>query len=46
MGRCQGTFCQTYVLNILARELKKDPKEIMYSDLETNILIKDSKEGN
>ena len=28
MGRCQGGFCGPKVLEILARELKKDPEEI------------------
>jgi len=46
MGRCQGTFCESNVVKILSRELNKDPKEILFSELGTNILIKDSKGGN
>ena len=42
-GKCQGTFCQTRVVNILARELNKDPKEILFSEIGTNVLIEESK---
>lgn len=43
-GKCQGAFCQKDVVHILARELKKDIKEICYGDKGTEICIGDSKE--
>jgi Predicted dehydrogenase len=44
-GKCQGAFCQLEVLKILAKELHCEMDEINYSDLGTNILVQDSKEG-
>lgn len=38
MGRCQGGFCQAKVLEILARELKKDETEITLKGQGSNIL--------
>ncbi|PAT01279.1 hypothetical protein CI105_07420 [Candidatus Izimaplasma bacterium ZiA1] len=37
-GRCQGGFCQPEVLKILARELKIDPMEVLYSKKDSAIL--------
>lgn len=45
MGRCQGGFCGPRVLEILARELKKDPEEIMQDGAGTVILTGRTKEG-
>ena len=42
-GKCQGTFCQAEVVKILARELKVDPSEILYSEEGTNIMKYSSK---
>ena len=38
MGRCQGGFCQPYVVEILARELGKDLTEITKSGKKSFIL--------
>lgn len=43
MGRCQGGFCEPLVLEILARELGKDPMEIDYDSIGSNILIEETK---
>jgi glycerol-3-phosphate dehydrogenase len=43
-GRCQGGFCQSEVVNILARELDLDPKAINYSKRESNIIKSETKE--
>ena len=45
MGRCQGGFCGPRVLEILSRELKKDPAEIMQDKTGTVILIGETKTG-
>lgn len=45
MGRCQGGFCQPRVLEILARELDLDPKEILKEDFGSEIVIGHLKEG-
>lgn len=37
-GKCQGTFCQCEVLNILSRELHIDKNEILYNEFGTNVL--------
>lgn len=42
-GKCQGTFCESEVLKILARELKCDLSDICYSDLGTNVVLKSTK---
>lgn len=39
MGKCQGGFCQPLVLEILARELKKDPSEILYDPVGSNVVL-------
>ncbi len=45
MGRCQGGFCQPKVLEILARELGKDPTEICLKDGDSRILLKENRRG-
>lgn len=45
MGRCQGGFCGPRVMEILARELNKDPEEIMQDGKGTVILTGRTKEG-
>lgn len=37
-GKCQGGFCQSYVLDILSRELNKDKKTITYGKTGSYIL--------
>lgn len=44
-GKCQGGMCQEHVLQILARELNLDPKDVNFNANDTEILLKDSKEG-
>jgi glycerol-3-phosphate dehydrogenase len=39
MGRCQGGFCGSRVIRILARELKIDPTEVTVKGPGTNLLI-------
>lgn len=39
MGRCQGGFCSTRVLEILCEELQKTPLEITQSGKGSNILL-------
>ena len=47
MGKCQGGFCQEEVVRILARELNKDPMDILYSTSESHLFVKDlNKEEN
>lgn len=43
MGRCQGGFCQPRVLEILARELHKDPREITLKGRGSNILLENNR---
>lgn len=43
-GKCQGTFCEEFVLNILARELKLPLSEIKYSTDSNNVLL-DTRKG-
>ncbi|WP_283124355.1 FAD-dependent oxidoreductase [Angelakisella massiliensis] len=43
MGRCQGGFCQPRVLEILARELGKDPTEITLKGEGSNVLLCESR---
>ena len=45
MGRCQGGFCGPRVLEILARELGRDPMEIVQDGSRTRILIGKTKGG-
>ncbi len=42
-GRCQGGFCQPRVIEILARELKKDLTEIVKDGPNSNIAIGETK---
>lgn len=42
-GKCQGTFCQSEVVKILARELNIKESEVLYSELGTNVLKYPSK---
>lgn len=44
MGRCQGGFCESRVVGILARELKKDETEICLGGQGSNVLLTPSKE--
>ena len=37
MGRCQGGFCQSRVVRILARELGCDPADVLLEDVGSNI---------
>ena len=43
MGRCQGGFCGPRVLDILARELKKNPMEILQDGEGSRILLSETK---
>lgn len=39
MGKCQGSFCEPFVLQILARELNQTLDEVNYDELGTQILV-------
>lgn len=43
MGRCQGGFCGPRVVDILARELKKNPMEILQDGNGSRILLSETK---
>ncbi|MDD3214588.1 MAG: NAD(P)/FAD-dependent oxidoreductase, partial [Eubacteriales bacterium] len=43
MGRCQGGFCGPRVLDILARELHKNPMDILKDEEGSNILVSETK---
>ena len=45
MGRCQGSFCGPRVLEILSRELHRDPTEILKDKAGTVILTGQTKQG-
>jgi len=45
MGRCQGGFCGPQVLRILARELGKNPTEIVKNECDSYILTGSTKYG-
>ncbi len=45
MGKCQGGFCQPLVLEILARELKVRPEDVLYDQIGSNVVL-DWKGGN
>lgn len=45
-GKCQGGFCEPLILQILARELNKDPMSIKYDSDKAYILQKETKGGN
>lgn len=42
-GKCQGTFCESEVAKILARELNTDISDICYSELGTNVVLESLK---
>ncbi len=42
-GLCQGGYCEANVLRIIARETKQDITKINYYDLNTPILLKETK---
>ena len=44
MGRCQGGFCGPRVLDILARELKVSPMDILQDGKGSNILLSETKQ--
>lgn len=44
-GKCQGGFCEPLIVEILARELNKDPMEIRYDTNEAYILQSETKGG-
>lgn len=41
MGKCQGSFCEPIVLQILARELNQRLDEVNYDEVGTQILIEE-----
>jgi len=45
-GRCQGGFCEPRVVEILARELGKDMKDIPYDSTDAYILTRETKSEN
>ncbi len=45
LGRCQGGFCEPLVVEILARELNKDPKEIVLDNLKSKMLLERTKQN-
>lgn len=42
-GKCQGGFCESHIIRILARELKVDMKDILYDGVGSNILLASTK---
>ena len=44
-GKCQGGFCEPLILQILAKELNKDPMDIKYDSLKSYILDSETKGG-
>ena len=45
-GKCQGGFCEPLILQILARELNKDPMDVRYDSSEAYILQEETKGGS
>lgn len=45
MGRCQGGFCGPKVLEIMVRELKIEPKDVLQDKDGTNIVLEYTKGG-
>lgn len=43
MGRCQGGFCEPYVLEILARELNLSPLEVLQDGQHSNVLLEENR---
>ncbi|MBS4538662.1 NAD(P)/FAD-dependent oxidoreductase [Clostridium sp. D2Q-11] len=44
-GRCQGAFCGPRIVEILARELDKDPEQVLKDGEGSNILIGETNKG-
>lgn len=44
-GKCQGGFCEPLIMEILSRELNKDPMDIKYDTNEAYILQSETKGG-
>ena len=44
-GKCQGGFCEPLIVEILCRELNKDPMEIRYDSNDAYILQSETKGG-
>lgn len=42
-GRCQGGFCTPKLLNIMARELGKDIKEITHKGHDSNVIVRNAR---
>ena len=45
-GKCQGGFCEPLILEILSRELGKDPMDIRYDSNDSYILDSETKGGS
>jgi len=45
MGTCQGGFCEPQIVEILAKELNKDIKDICKEGVGSEIYVADAKEG-
>ena len=45
MGRCQGGFCSPRVQEIIARELHRDPVDVMLEEEASYILTGETKGG-
>ena len=45
-GKCQGGFCEPLILQILARELNKDPMSVKYDSDDAYILQSETKGGS
>lgn len=45
-GKCQGGFCEPLILEILARELNKNPMDIKYDSQQAYILQEETKGGS
>lgn len=46
MGRCQGGFCTPILVDLLSRELQKDPTTICKGRAGSNLLLSELKGGN
>jgi glycerol-3-phosphate dehydrogenase len=44
MGRCQGGFCESYVVDILSRELDVHPAQITKNGGNSRVLVGETKE--
>lgn len=45
MGRCQGSYCQPLILDILSKEIGIKKEEILLEDDKSNILIQETNKG-